>query len=49
MPDLLGDYVRIEKDDNFYRNIMEPDLTLFMDSDGDWVVCSNVATSCAVH
>ena len=49
MGDLLGDYVKIGTRDNVYKNIMKADLTFLMDSDGNWVVRSNVGTSCVVY
>ena len=46
---VLGDYVKIGTRENVYKNIMVPHLTMLMDSDGHWKVCSDVELSCVVY
>ena len=46
---VFGDYVKIGTRENVYKNIMVPHLTMLMDSDGHWKVCSDVELSCVVY
>ena len=44
---VFGDYEKIGG--NIYENIVDADLSLYADADGNWMVCISVATINAVY